>query len=180
MRDFVLKGSIIFVILMIFVICLSGVSAEDEDLQVLTLSHDGISFDYPSDWQSSRSTSNYSVMAIAKKSSVDSFGIAGVTINVEKQPLQGDFATFVNDSYKKMQTDSNFELVSSGRSVVSNHDAIEYVYTSVDNNNNQKEHKAVWFEKGGQAYVMMYSAPLDSFETNLYVFDYILSTVHIS
>lgn len=181
MRNIILKASIVFVMLMLLVVGLSSVSAEnDENLQVLTLSKDGISFDYPSDWQSSRALSNYSVMAIAKTNSVDSFGIAKVTINVEKKPLEGDFATFVNNTYKSMAKDSKFELVSSGGIVIDNHDAVEYIYTSIDDSGNQKEHKAVWFEKDSQAYVLLYSAPLNDFESNLYVYDYILSDIKIS
>ena len=57
--------------------------------------------------------------------------------------------------------------------------ALEYIYTSNDNGL-EREHKAVWFEKGGQAYVIMYSAPLDQFESNLYVFDYIISDIQIT
>ena len=44
----------------------------------------------------------------------------------------------------------------------------------------EKEHKAVWFEKGGQAYVMMYSAPTADFENDLYVFDYMLSDIQVT
>ena len=47
-------------------------------------------------------------------------------------------------------------------------------------NDTIKAHKAVWFEKGGQAYVMLYSAPIDEFEDNVYVFDYILSYIQIT
>lgn len=78
-----------------------------------------------------------------------------------------------------MKYDSNYDLVSSGSSSISGYNALEYVYTSNDNGL-QKQHKAVWFEKGGQAYVLLYSAPIDKFESNLYVFDYILSDIKIT
>ena len=78
-----------------------------------------------------------------------------------------------------MQKDSSFQLVSSGSVALDNVQAEEYIYTSTQNDV-QKEHKAVWFEKDGQAYVIMYSAPLNQFEKNLYVFDYILSNIKIS
>ena len=184
MRDIILKGSMAIAILMIFVVCLSGVGAEDSSNQVdvLTLSQDGISIEYPSNWQSSTSTSNYSIMAVSKTDSVDSFGIAQVSINVEKKPIDFgvDFFTFVNNTYKSMDRDSSFELVSSGGLVIDNHDAVEYIYTSMDDSGSQREHKAIWFEKNGQAYVLLYSAPLDQFESNLYVFDYMLSNIKIS
>ena len=78
-----------------------------------------------------------------------------------------------------MKNNNNYDLVSSGPSMIAGHEALEYIYTS-NQNNVVKEHKAVWFEKGGQAYVLLYSAPVDKFDSNLYVFDYILSDIQIT
>ena len=100
-------------------------------------------------------------------------------INFEKKPIEGDFYTFVNSTYKSMQYDSSFKLISSGDSVIGDRQAVEYIYTS-NQNGIEREHKAVWFEKGGQAYVLLYSAPINQFEQNLYVFDYILSDIQIT
>ena len=58
-------------------------------------------------------------------------------------------------------------------------EALQYMYTS-NINGTEKEHKAVWFEKGGQAYVLLYSAPVNQFESNMYVFDFILSDIRIT
>ena len=69
-----------------------------------------------------------------------------------------------------MQKDSSFELVSSGGVMIGTIDAVEYIYTSTDDNGVVKEHKAVWFEKGGQAYVMLYSAPPEDFEDSFQEF----------
>lgn len=179
MNSKVLKGSIILLILMLFIVSASA-AADDEAIDVLTLSSDGITISFPSDWQSSRATSEYSIMAISKLGETDSLGVAKDTINVEKKDIEGDFKTFVNSSYQSMSKDSRFELVSSGDIVIDNRDALEYVYTSLDETGTQKEHKAVWFEKDNKAYVLLYSAPLDQFEANLYVFDYMLSNIQIS
>lgn len=118
-------------------------------------------------------------MSISKLDSIDSAGIGQVNINFEKKPIEGDFYTFVNSTYKSMQYDASFKLISSGDSVIGDRQALEYLYTSNDNGV-EREHKVVWFEKGGQAYALMYSAPVDKFEQNLYVFDYILSDIQIT
>lgn len=160
----------------------SGVSAQassDEDTTIQTLSKGGLSISYPSDWGSSQATSNYSIMSISKIDSIDAAGVGQVNINFEKKPLTEEFTKFVNDTYKQMQYDSSFTLVSSGDSVVAGKTALEYVYVSNDNGV-EKEHKAVWFEKGGQAYALLYSAPMDQFESNLYVFEYILKDIQIT
>ena len=183
MKSNLLKGSVIAVMLLLFLIsAVSVVSADNDDgsdLSILTLSKGGITIQYPSNWGSSQSTSNYSVMAISKIDSIDSFGIGQVNIQVEKNSYDGDFYTFVNESYDSMQKDPSFQLVSSGAVAIDGREALEYIYTSSDTGA-EKEHKAIWFEKGGQAYVIMYSAPIDQFEDNLNVFDYILSGIQIT
>ena len=118
-------------------------------------------------------------MSISKLNSIDAAGVGQVNINFEKKPLEGEFATFVNTTYKSMESDSSFKLISSGSSVVAGKEAFEYVYTS-NQNGTERQHKAVWFEKGGQAYALLYSAPTDQFDANLYVFDYILSDIQIT
>lgn len=183
MKSNFLKGSIIAIILLLFLIsAISVVSADSNDtsdLKVMTLSKGGITIQYPSNWGSSQSTSNYSVMAISKVDSIDSFGIGQVNIQVEKKEYEGDFSNYVNETYDSMQKDPSFQLVSSGGVSIDGREAVEYIYTS-SQNGLEKEHKAVWFEKGGQAYVIMYSAPIDQFENNLNVFDYVLSGIKIT
>lgn len=179
MENKLLKNGIIIFMFVLFVLSVSAVSAGSNSTSVLSLSNNGITINYPSDWGYSNAVSSDSIMAISKISSIDSFGIGQVNINVEKRPIEGDFYTFVNSTYTSMSKDPNYELVSSGGLMISGKEAVEYIYTS-NTNGVQREHKAVWFEKGGQAYVLLYSAPLDQFEDNLYVFDYILSDIQIT
>ena len=184
MKRKILKGSIILIILILFLV--SAVSADnktnakDKEPTIQTLSKGGLTIKYPSDWGYSKAKSNYSIMSISKLNSIDSKGIGQININFEKKPIQGDFNSFINTTYKSMGQDSSFNLISSGESVISdNRQALEYIYISNDDGVS-RQHKAVWFEKGGQAYVMLYSAPPQQFESNLYVFDYILSDIKIT
>jgi hypothetical protein len=183
MKGNFLKASVAAVMLLLFLISAASlVSADDNansDLSIETLSKGGITIQYPSSWGNSESTSNYSVMAISKIDSIDSFGVGQVNIQIEKNSYDGDFYNFVEDTYNKMKKDSSFQLASSGDVAIGGKEAIEYIYTS-NQNGVEKEHKAIWFEKGGQAYVIMYSAPIEEFENNLYVFDYILSGIQIT
>ena len=109
MNNKILKGSIIVLILALAVLSVSMVSADSNSTSILTLSKGGIVINYPSDWGYSEATSPDSIMAISKLSSIDSAGVGQVNINVEKRPIEGgDFYTFVNNTYKSMQYDSNF------------------------------------------------------------------------
>lgn len=179
-RNILTRGILVISVLLLIVCAFSCVNAADNsEITMETLSKSGIVVHYPSNWGYSESTSNYSFMALSKLDSIDSFGVGQVNINFEKKPIEGEFYTFVNDTYKSMERDSSFDLVSSGGLMLSNIDAVEYIYTSTDDNGVTREHKAVWFEKGGQAYVMMYSAPPEQFENDLYVFDYMLSDIQV-
>lgn len=182
MKNNILKRSILIISILLLIFCaFSCVSAADNsEITMETLSKNGIVVHYPSNWGYSESTSNYSFMALSKLDSIDAFGIGQVNINFEKKPIEGEFYTFVNNTYKSMQRDSSYELISSGGLMIGNIDAVEYIYTSTDDSGTEREHKAVWFEKGGQAYVMMYSAPTADFEKDLYIFDYMLSDIQIT
>lgn len=179
MNGKILKGSIIAIILIAFLMLSVSAGDNDDQTTIQTLSKGGLVIHYPSDWGYSQATSNYSIMAISKLSSIDGAGIGQVNVNIEKKPVEGEFYSFVNTSYKSMQHDSAFKLISSGESTLADRTTLEYVYISNDNGI-EREHKAVWFEKGGQAYVLLYSAPVDQFDANLYVFDYILSDIQIT
>lgn len=159
----------------------SGGSANsNETVMMLTMSKGGVTVNYPSNWVLSQSTSNNSLIAISKKNAVDNLEVGQVNINVEKKQFSGDFNSFVNKSYTNIQADSAFNLVSSGQVAINNETALEYIYTSSSNNGVLKQHKALWFEKGDQAYVIMYSAPVDKYEANLAAADYIMSHIKIN
>ncbi|WP_407393285.1 hypothetical protein [Methanobrevibacter sp.] len=183
MKFNVLKKSIAIILLILFMVCVvscvNAENSEDSEISMLTLSKGGIVMNYPSTWGYSEATSQYAIMAISKLDSIDSFGVGQVNILIEKKPVEGEFYSYVNSTYQKMQKDSSFQLISSGGVMIGTIEGVEYIYTS-DQNGTVKEHKAVWFEKGGQAYVLLYSAPTDKFEENLYVFDYILSDIQIA
>ena len=104
-----IKGSIMILLLMLVFVSAACVSAESNDTTVLTLSKSGITINYPSNWGYSDALSSYSIMAISKADSVDSFGVGQVNINVEKKPIEGDFATFVNSTYEPMKNNNNYD-----------------------------------------------------------------------
>lgn len=180
MKNNVLKRMVIVIsIILLFICAFSCVNADSGDITMQTLSKGGIVIHYPSNWGYSESTSNYSIMSISKINSINSSGVGQININFEKKPVEGEFYSFVNKTYDSMKKDSSFSLVSSGQVMIGNINAVEYIYTS-NQTGTEKEHKAVWFEKGGQAYVMLYSAPIKDFEDNLYIFDYVLSDIQIT
>ncbi|WP_407424256.1 PsbP-related protein [Methanobrevibacter sp.] len=152
----------------------------NESVTMLTMSKGGVTVNYPSNWVLSQATSNNSVIAISKESAVDNLEVGQVNIHVEKKEFSGDFESFVNKSYTNIRADSAFDLVSSGEVSINDEKALEYIYTSSANTGVVKQHKALWFERGNQAYVIMYSAPIDKYEANLPAADYIIGQIKIN
>lgn len=155
-------------------------SNSNESVTMLTMSKGGVTVNYPSNWILSQATSNNSIIAISKESSIDNLEVGQVNINVEKKGFTGDFNSFVNKSYTNIHADSGFNIVSSGEVDLHGEKVLQYIYTSTGNNGIVKQHKALWFERNGEAYVIMYSAPIDKYEANLPAADYIISNIKIN
>lgn len=158
----------------------SGNTNTNESVKMLTISKGGVTVNYPSNWVLSQATSNNSIIAISKQNAVDNREIGQININVEKKEYSGDFNSFVNKSYTNIKADKSFNLASSGEVAINDEKALQYIYTSSSNNGVVKQHKALWFERGNQAYVIMYSAPVDKYEVNLPAADYIISHIKIN
>ena len=155
-------------------------SNSNESVTMLTMSKGGVTVNYPSNWILSQATSNNSIIAISKESSIDNLEVGQVNINVEKKGFTGDFNSFVNKSYTNIHADSGFNIVSSGEVDLNGEKVLQYIYTSTGNNGIAKQHKALWFERNGEAYVIMYSAPIDKYEANLPAADYIMRNIKIN
>lgn len=152
-------------------------SANPKDIQ--TISKNGISIKFPSDWGIARTTSNHTLIAIAKLSSIDSNGVAEVNINIEKTPFKGSFEKFVNETYAKMEKLGDYNLTSFGAVAIGDLQGLEYNYKS-DINGTVREHRAIWLEKNSEAYVILYSAPIDQFNGNLNIFDFLVRNFQIN
>lgn len=152
-------------------------SANPKDIQ--TISKNGISIKFPSDWGIAKTTSNHTLIAIAKLSSINSDGVAEVNINIEKTPIEGSFEKFINESYAKMEKLEDYNLTSFGAVAIGELQGLEYNYKS-DINGTVREHKALWLEKGNDAYVILYSAPEDQFNGNLNIFDFVVRNFQIN
>lgn len=146
---------------------------------VKTLTKNGVMMDYPSDWIVSQASSNKSLVAISKSDSIDRSKVGQVTVNVEKTELSQPLKSYINQTYSAMEKDDTFELVSSGNITVNGEPGFQYIYTA-EAHGSFKQHKAVWIEHGNEAYVILCSAPVQEFDSNLKTFDFIISNFKIT
>lgn len=170
----------VFVVIVLFVGVVDCVfAAEDNGTEIQTVSKGNVVVKFPSDWCVAKSVSNASVVSIADISSINAEKIAGITINIEKKSVKGDFDSFVNSTYTSMQKDDSFNLSSAGAVAVGDKEGKEYTYTE-DINGTVKEHRAIWIDDNNEAYVILYSAPPDQFDSNMNVFDYVVHNLQIN
>lgn len=155
-------------------------NSSNETVTMQTISKGGVTINYPSNWVYSQATSNDSVIAISKQNQIDGLEVGQVNINVERREFTGDFANFVNKSYNNLQADPAYNMVSSGEVDFNGETALQYIYTSNSTGGVIREHKAIWVERGNNAYVILYSAPIDRFDGNLAAADYIISHIIIN
>lgn len=180
-----MKKQIIVILAIIGLICSVGVvmagnqEASDNPNDIQSISKNGISIKFPSDWGIAKTSSNHSLIAIAKLNSIDSEGVAQVNINIEKNDIDGSFEDYVNDTYAKMEKLGDYNLTSSGQVVIGSLQGLEYNYLSEDNDT-VREHKAIWLDDGDQVYVILYSAPLEEFDENLKVFEFVVNNFHLN
>jgi hypothetical protein len=152
----------------------------NESVTMLSASKGGVTINYPSNWVISQATSNKSVIAVSKQSSIDNKDIGQVNVLVEKKEFTGDFDSFVNQTYTNVQADQAYELISSGEVEIHGEKALQFIYTSSSSDGVIRQHKALWFERGNVAYVIMYSAPVDKYDANLAAADYIIEHITIN
>ncbi len=152
----------------------------NESVTMLSASKGGVTINYPSNWVISQATSNNSVIAVSKQSSIDNKDIGQVNILVEKKEFTGDFGSFVNQTYANIKADPSYDLISSGEVEINGEKALQYIFTSNSSDGVTRQHKALWFERGNVAYVIMYSAPVDQYDANMAAADYIIQHITIN
>ena len=173
-------GILVVIVLITSITCVvaeSQSSLADKDFQ--TISKNGISIKFPLEWGISKSSSNCSLIAISNLASIDSNGVAQVNINIEKKPVEGDFNKFVNKSYTLMSKTGNYSLVSSGNVSTGKYNGLMFTYNS-NINGTVKTHEAIWIEHNKDAYVLLFSAPKNQFDSNVKVFDYVVHSFTIN
>ena len=171
--------AIIVIIAVIFVSgCIGGETTSQYSTDIKMTSKDGVVIKYPSDWVISESTSNNSIISVSDSKSIDSSKIAQVNVNVERKKLDMPIDTFVNQTNTALSKNPSFNLISSGKVLVGQHEAIEVIYTS-DSNGTVKMHKAIWIEHNGDVVAILCTAPQEQFDSYDAIFNFIINNIEL-
>lgn len=92
----------ILILFMVMVVAVSGCTSEDSgtENQTKTFTANNISFEYPSDWVTANSLANDTVAAVGDPSSVDSSGLAQVSVVIQSKDLKGNLYDMYRANYE--------------------------------------------------------------------------------
>ncbi|KZX12305.1 PsbP-related protein [Methanobrevibacter filiformis] len=176
-----MKKTILGIIIVMGVILVSGCISNDSNNtdEPKTFSANGVFFKYPGQWDIAKSTVDGTIAAVADPASKNNLtGFAGTTVVVEKQNLTMSFNQFYNETYSKLFSNPDYELISEGNLTIGDYNASECVYSI--NSAEAKQCKAVWIQKDQEVYVILFTTSKGKYESQEKYLNYILSTFKLN
>ena len=150
------------------------------DTSPLTMAKNGVLIKYPGNWVVATSGSNDSILAVADPNFKDSdSGFSNVNVNIERRNLSSSLATYFNQTYTKLFSNSDYSQMAQGNTSIGSYNALEAVYTQ-DSNGTVKQHRALWIEHNNEVYVILCTAPQEEFQNQVKNFDLIISSFRIT
>lgn len=167
------KTLILIPILIIVVVSLSGCITDGLFKSGETYSGGGITFQYPDTWQVVNSVAEGSVGAVAAKEN------SNISVLVQTVPtdLGTDIQSACSNNNKNLVRSPNYVNIQETKTTVNNQTVILHRYLVNEADGSQKEHVATWIQmKNGQIYVILFSTPLESYETQRSSYDLVVGT----
>lgn len=165
------------ILFIVMVVAVSGCTSPDSNSENQTkrFSGNNISFEYPSSWVTANSLANETVAAVGDPASVDSSGLAQVSVVIQSRELEGNLYDMYRDNYDTLFTNSSYRRVSETNTTIGGYQAIENVYLVLDGV--QKKQRAIWIQNNRRVYVILCTAPADRFDAERKNFDLIVNSL---
>lgn len=167
------KTLILVPLLIVLVVSLSGCITDDMSKTGETYEANGITFQYPEDWQVVNSVAEESVGAVASKENPK------VSTVIQQVPteLGTDIQTACSNNNKNLVRSPNYINLQEVQSTVNNQTVILHRYIVNEDDGSQKEHVATWIQmSNGQMYVLLFNSPLESYDSERSNYDLIVDT----
>lgn len=142
---------------------------------------DGISFDYPENWQIANATAPDAVVAVVNPGTVNpETGMATTVVVIQKKVLSSGstFNEVYNKNYAVIFNNTSYQRISEGNITFDGLEAYENTY-KVDAQGLQKQQRVVWLEKDGNIYVILFSALVSDFNNEKANFDLISNSFKV-
>lgn len=167
------KTLILVPVLIVLVVSLSGCITDDMFKKGETYEGNGVTFQYPTDWQEVNSVAEGSVAAVASKENPK------VSTVIQQVPteLGTDIQTACSNNNKNLILSPNYINLQEVQSTVNNKTVILHRYLVNEEDGSQKEHVATWIQMdNGQLYVLLFNTPLESYDLERSSYDLIVGT----
>ncbi|GAB6055274.1 hypothetical protein HYG87_05240 [Methanobacterium alkalithermotolerans] len=171
----------IALLVILFLVFTAGCTSNSDSRtnETITLTQNGVSFDYPGTWVVATSKANDTIASVADPRSVNTAtGFAETVVTIQRINRTGTFNSMYDQNYATLFNNSSYQRVSESNITMGNVQARENVYT-VDDNGILKQQRAIWIEDSNQIYVILCSALINQFERERQNFDLIVNSFKI-
>lgn len=167
------KTLILIPLLIVVVVSLSGCITDGFFKTGETFESNGITFQYPDTWHVVQSVAEGSIGAVASKENSN--------ISVVVQQVPSEYGTDIQQACSKNNVNlvksPNYVNIQEVKTTVNNQTVIIHRYLVNEPDGSQKEHVASWIKlKNDKMYVILFSTPLESYESQRSSYDLIMGT----
>ncbi len=167
------KTLILIPLLIVVVVSLSGCITDDLFKTGETFESNGITFQYPDSWHIVNSVAEGSIGAVASKENSN--------ISVVVQQVPSEYGTDIQQACSKNNVNlvksPNYVNIQEVKTTVNNQTVLIHRYLVNEPDGSQKEHVASWIKlKNDKMYVILFSTPLESYESQRSSYDLIMGT----
>lgn len=159
----------------------SGCVTDEENKTTKHYMKDGISFDYPETWEIANATAPDAAVAVADPGTVDpKTGMATTLVVIQKKALSSSstLKDVYDRNYVMIFNNTSYQRISEGNITLNGLEAYENTY-KVDKQGLQNQQRAVWLEKDGTIYVILFSALVNDFNDEKTNFDLIFNSFKV-
>lgn len=166
---------ILVIVLLCFVVLASGCISDNKSNVTKTYNQNNVTFTYPGVWELASTTSPNAVVAFADPNTIQN-GSPTTLLVVQKPdvPKGNNISDVYAANYKSFFNKTGYQEVSEGNLTINGNNVLENVYKS--NNGDQKEYRAVWFNKNGNVYVLLFSAKSTDFQAQQDNFNLVINS----
>lgn len=154
---------------------------QDKNQKTKHYTKDGISFDYPENWEIANATTANAIAAVADPKTRDpKTGFSSTVVVIQKETIPAGYTLkdVYDQNYAIFFNNSSYQRVYEGNTTINGIKVYENIYT-VDTDNVQKQQRALWFEKKGVVYVILCSALKKDFKSQEANFNLIINSLKL-
>lgn len=167
------KTLILVPLLIVLVVSLSGCITDELFKSGETFESNGITFQYPESWHVVNSVAEGSIGAVADKENSE----ISAVVQLVPSELGTDIQEACSNNNKNLVKSPNYVNIQEVKTTINNKTVIIHRYLVNEADGKQKEHVATWIKmNNGKMYVVLFSTPLESYESQRSSYDLIMGT----